>query len=565
MAEEDSMLQCLKLLVLNPYNGMPDTDITMDLSPGATVLDLKKVLEREYSTKPDPASQRIIYFGKLLRDEALLCDVFAKANLEEVQKVHLLAPAASSISPAAAPTQGQTALSAGSQPSNEDDQNRGRTNLGAALESGFGGVSGQQEFTSTPDVPPRSVDQSHSREHESEPERQSHAQTPAQPVHQTMPTFAANRANVSQEFHDIYQTYLQDQASRMTNLREQHAPSSPHPSHIAQLNTDALSSFGTTRSMAAVGRYQESLNDSEIEEHMRAPWFTHRYASSSRKAETETVASHSSPRSASALGGGLSAVTEHNDDKLEETSNPEDLPRTAEECLADLESHYQKLMDAIELSHRVQASAAALMSERMWQVNVPMWANQTPPLTSRTVTANHIAPEEQLGRWLDEGEPRHQPQPQPQPQPLRPEPQQPPLPQVGRRGGAAGIVVINVRLIIKLIMALYFFTGDTSTNEFYGLICLAVVYYLYDTGHLAWLVGTPESHMRFLEERGLNAGGAIATVEQEGPGLYTDTYYLLKSFFLSTIPVWRVRARTVNPQAHPNDVQPPAPPQVAPG
>jgi hypothetical protein len=52
------------------------TDTHVQISLSSTVLQLKQRLQQDHQAKPEPTTQRIIYSGRLLRDEEVLSDVF---------------------------------------------------------------------------------------------------------------------------------------------------------------------------------------------------------------------------------------------------------------------------------------------------------------------------------------------------------------------------------------------------------------------------------------------------------------------------------------------------------
>eukprot|EP01122_Echinamoeba_exundans_P014894 TRINITY_DN685_c0_g2_i2.p1 TRINITY_DN685_c0_g2~~TRINITY_DN685_c0_g2_i2.p1 ORF type:complete len:344 (-),score=83.62 TRINITY_DN685_c0_g2_i2:57-1088(-) len=74
-----------------------DTQVQMPLS--STVLQLKQRLQQDHPAKPEPTSQRLIYSGRLLRDEEVLSDVFLPSSRDLPIICHLVIRP-----PAAAPT-----------------------------------------------------------------------------------------------------------------------------------------------------------------------------------------------------------------------------------------------------------------------------------------------------------------------------------------------------------------------------------------------------------------------------------------------------------------------------
>lgn len=57
------------------------TDLQVELPRSSSVLDLKQQLRRDHPSAPEPASQRLIYGGRLLRDEEMLADAFRQVRL----------------------------------------------------------------------------------------------------------------------------------------------------------------------------------------------------------------------------------------------------------------------------------------------------------------------------------------------------------------------------------------------------------------------------------------------------------------------------------------------------
>lgn len=57
------------------------TDVQVQTSLSNTVLQLKERLQSDHPARPEPASQRLIYGGRLLRDEEILSDVFPQVSV----------------------------------------------------------------------------------------------------------------------------------------------------------------------------------------------------------------------------------------------------------------------------------------------------------------------------------------------------------------------------------------------------------------------------------------------------------------------------------------------------
>jgi len=81
----------VKLLVNNPYTpNVGAVAVDIEVFEATTILDLKRQLQVVYPGSPEPGSQRLIFFGKLLADESLVEEIFPKSN--EPQHIHLLIP-----------------------------------------------------------------------------------------------------------------------------------------------------------------------------------------------------------------------------------------------------------------------------------------------------------------------------------------------------------------------------------------------------------------------------------------------------------------------------------------
>ncbi|GBG32798.1 Hypothetical Protein FCC1311_090232 [Hondaea fermentalgiana] len=116
---------------------------------------------------------------------------------------------------------------------------------------------------------------------------------------------------------------------------------------------------------------------------------------------------------------------------------------------------------------------------------------------------------------------------------------------VARAPAFQRVIVINLQLLIKLGLAIYFLNNDTSSIQFYVMLFGAALVYLYETGYLEPLIGTREQQIAFFQQQRLHEIGHIDTVEQVPNGLLVDAYYFVKAFILSVVPSWTVVPRAV--------------------
>ncbi|GBG91600.1 hypothetical protein CBR_g52634 [Chara braunii] len=79
----------ITLLIKNQSPVAP-SDFRMEMPVEATVGAVKQRLQRDYAGHPDPACQKLIVSGQLLKDGAVIKDVFKQCNLDEVQIMHLV-------------------------------------------------------------------------------------------------------------------------------------------------------------------------------------------------------------------------------------------------------------------------------------------------------------------------------------------------------------------------------------------------------------------------------------------------------------------------------------------
>lgn len=68
----------MKLIIKNPSNRFED--ITVDIELSQTISDLKKKLSEEYPSKPSPSLQKIIFAGRILKDEEKLSALLQNVN-----------------------------------------------------------------------------------------------------------------------------------------------------------------------------------------------------------------------------------------------------------------------------------------------------------------------------------------------------------------------------------------------------------------------------------------------------------------------------------------------------
>jgi len=83
----------IKLRIKSPSLSVPDIHLSCDQDE--TVLDVKKKIEVEYETHPLPGAQKLVYSGKLLKDEQKLRDFLRFEDECCVYTIHLVCKLAS--------------------------------------------------------------------------------------------------------------------------------------------------------------------------------------------------------------------------------------------------------------------------------------------------------------------------------------------------------------------------------------------------------------------------------------------------------------------------------------
>lgn len=63
---------------LNIKNPSTQVDFPITISLSETVADLKRVLHAQYPSNPEPHKQKLIYLGKLLQDDNIFSNLFAR-------------------------------------------------------------------------------------------------------------------------------------------------------------------------------------------------------------------------------------------------------------------------------------------------------------------------------------------------------------------------------------------------------------------------------------------------------------------------------------------------------
>uniref|UniRef100_A0A7S2WPT3 Ubiquitin-like domain-containing protein n=1 Tax=Mucochytrium quahogii TaxID=96639 RepID=A0A7S2WPT3_9STRA len=513
-AEEDNCLEFpreVKLSIKNPYNPNIDiVEVNYELTETCTVEDLKVFLENNYPSNPSREKQRLIYFGKLLRDKDLLVNLLTRADLEQVQTFHLLVPVAEA-------------------PKITEPENIPVIPPVPTLQPVD---TAAQQAPVSPPMPAVGAPQQ-----QQVPEQQ---QVPGQQQHMSYPM--ANFQNVFYQQQLYYQQQL-------------------HLATLASLAGTGANAFsaGTTATvptMPAVDPTAVSTTASSSPVHVGA-------ATNVTQTAAFSVDTNGLSNIAAGLGasGGVSAalaVTAMREEQDEEEQEEEDRREESvaadrksldepqkidsyESCIEELRHHHLKLMQAIEASQRLQMANAMLLQP---------WMFGSAPLAGQPMAY----------------------QPQPSVQPQQPQQQDPaadrveqadPAQAAGQEGGQVwmrGVIVINVRLIIKLALIVYF-CYDTGTVKFYSLCCLAFLAYLYETGYLEWLVGTREAQREFVRRLRLDEYLHVSTVARVGPGFISDSYFFLKTFVLSMIPSWKVVARDVTREGDEIPLVPPPQPQ----
>ena len=66
----------VKITVKNPSSQYPDFPIDVTVNNHIKVIDLKKIIEKDYPSNPPANLQKLIFYGKVLQDDALLKDLF---------------------------------------------------------------------------------------------------------------------------------------------------------------------------------------------------------------------------------------------------------------------------------------------------------------------------------------------------------------------------------------------------------------------------------------------------------------------------------------------------------
>mmetsp|Transcript_22237 Transcript_22237/g.63220 ORF Transcript_22237/g.63220 Transcript_22237/m.63220 type:complete len:526 (-) Transcript_22237:2069-3646(-) len=132
--------RAVNLVIKNPYNPRAESvQVRLPVNDGSRVADIKNLLAAEYPGNPSPATQRLIYFGKMLADETPLSTVFARADVSETQTLHLLIPEEPKPAPSpavqapeqAAPSFGAALSADGQAGSAEGSNGPPTTNVGA--------------------------------------------------------------------------------------------------------------------------------------------------------------------------------------------------------------------------------------------------------------------------------------------------------------------------------------------------------------------------------------------------------------------------------------------------
>eukprot|EP01119_Soliformovum_irregulare_P010950 TRINITY_DN2702_c0_g1_i1.p1 TRINITY_DN2702_c0_g1~~TRINITY_DN2702_c0_g1_i1.p1 ORF type:complete len:246 (+),score=38.88 TRINITY_DN2702_c0_g1_i1:948-1685(+) len=78
----------IEIIIKNPASA--GEDYTVALSDDSTVYDLKRKIEKDYSGRPHPSAQKLIFAGRFLLDDVILRDAFASLGEQQRFNVHLV-------------------------------------------------------------------------------------------------------------------------------------------------------------------------------------------------------------------------------------------------------------------------------------------------------------------------------------------------------------------------------------------------------------------------------------------------------------------------------------------
>jgi len=78
----------VNLVIKNPSSTATDFKVTME--PQQTVFELKLRLQEQYPTKPNPDQQKLIFAGRLLKNESTLSEVLSQYDINATQTFHLV-------------------------------------------------------------------------------------------------------------------------------------------------------------------------------------------------------------------------------------------------------------------------------------------------------------------------------------------------------------------------------------------------------------------------------------------------------------------------------------------
>lgn len=71
------MAESVRIVIKNPTQS---TDHRLEAPLNSTVGDLKQKLSQQYVNNPAPSSQKLIFAGRLLQDEAILSDILRQVR-----------------------------------------------------------------------------------------------------------------------------------------------------------------------------------------------------------------------------------------------------------------------------------------------------------------------------------------------------------------------------------------------------------------------------------------------------------------------------------------------------
>lgn len=579
-----SNVDCIvKLVIKNPYCSLL-ADVSMDFhfDSNTTVTTLKQQIECEYPTNPAVNQQRLIYFGKLLTDNQPIKSIFCKANLEQAQTLHMLVPINNVLSKQQNKVNPATNVAPVKKKDDDEEEEEEKEEkikpaapITPSLDEQERSTRSFNYSNSYQSYPFQQQQQHHHFSDASQQyiHMQQAIQQQRQLYYQQYSAYAANYATVSGLAGVATQESVIQNVNAASNL-----PSIPAVDSAKVVSSNGKNSNFVSKADSASNPTSSNFDfPSDVNPISGVSALAYLQEEENDNTNGNDHHSHSLDQNPGALNS-IDSIRNRNIRNINHTNNQHlplpnkeytfknksmnkdstnEKPMTYQDHIDKLEKCYSELMTAINTSQRLQSMMMFQMQAQQDHFyNYYNYTTNSNPYFTNFHRQSNVHQGQQQNHHHQEQNVNNVEEPDEVAEPNAREAQ--PADDGARAAVAAAmagqqqrqnvvvgrVIVINIRLIIKLTLLIYFLNNDTSSPTFYSMLVLAGFYYLWATGYFNWILGNDAQQAELSSRINLRLQemGHISPTQQVSSSLFTESYYLLKTFVLSLLPFYRVSA-----------------------